>query len=151
MCLSYRISRVLSTTINIYTMKKLLLIFSVVLLQGCAIALSSYIPSFWDDNQSAKIITVRLDIDRLDCGQPQAAQVSRLRDDLHWFRLYSESKGSRQHDVLKLTEPMEQTIEDWYKRTSAEGYRDNAIYCQMKKKVVAEQAARAAKAVLGRF
>jgi hypothetical protein len=132
-------------------MKKLLLAVVAVLLQGCAVALSSYIPSFWDDNQSAKITSVRLDIDRLDCKQPQLAQVAKLRDDLHWFRLYSESKGSRQTDVLKLTEPMEATIEDWYKRVSAEGYKDNAIYCEMKKKVVSEQAARAAKAILGRF
>jgi hypothetical protein len=131
-------------------MKKLLLL-SVMLLQGCAVALSSYIPSFWDDNQSAKIISVRMDIDRLDCKSAQAPQVARLRDDLHWFRLYSESKGSRQTDVLKLTEPMEATIEDWYKRVSTEGYRENAVYCEMKKKVVSEQAARAAKAVLGRF
>ena len=131
-------------------MKKLLVI-SVVLLQGCAVALSSYIPSFWDDNQSHKIISVRLDIDRLDCKAAQAPQVSKLRDDLLWFRLYSESKGSRQTDVLKLTEPMEATIEDWYKRVSAEGYRENPIYCEMKRKVVSEQAARAAKAVLGRF
>jgi hypothetical protein len=132
-------------------MKKLLLILSVTLLQGCAVALSSYIPSFWDDNQSHKIISVRLDIDRLDCKTQQRPQVAKLRDDLHWFRLYSESKGSRQTDVLRLTEPMEQTIEDWYKRVSAEGYKDNPIYCEMKKKVVSEQAARAAKAVLGRF
>jgi hypothetical protein len=132
-------------------MKKLLVISVVLLLQGCAVALSSYIPSFWDDNQSAKIISVRLDVDRLDCKAQQLPQVSKLRDDLHWFRLYSESKGSRQTDVLKLTEPMEQTIEDWYKRVSAEGYKDNAIYCEMKKKVVSEQAARAAKAILGRF
>jgi len=115
------------------------------------VALSSYIPSFWDDNQSHKIISVRLDIDRLDCKTQQRPQVAKLRDDLHWFRLYSESKGSRQTDVLRLTEPMEQTIEDWYKRVSAEGYKDNPIYCEMKKKVVSEQAARAAKAVLGRF
>ena len=132
-------------------MQRIFLILTVFMLQGCAVALSSYIPSFWDDNQSHKIISVRLDIDRLDCRQPQAAQVAKLRDDLHWFRLYSESKGSRQSDVLKLTEPMEQTIEDWYKRVSAEGYKENAIYCEMKRKVVAEQAARAAKAVLGRF
>lgn len=132
-------------------MKTLLLALSVTLLQGCAVALSSYIPSFWDDNQSHKIITVRLDIDRLDCRTQQLPQVARLRDDLHWFRLYSESKGSRQADVLRLTAPMEATIEDWYKRVSLEGHRDNPIYCDLKKRVLTEQSARAARAVLGRF
>lgn len=133
-------------------MKRIFLILSVLMLQGCAaVALSSYIPSFWDDNQSAKIIDLRLTIERIDCKAPQKPQVSRVRDDLEWFRLYSESKGSRQQDVLKLTQPMAETTEDWYKRVSAEGYKENAIYCELKKKVMTEQSTRAAKAVLGRF
>ena len=131
-------------------MKKLLL-FTVVLLQGCAVALSSYIPSFWDDNQSAKIIDVRLAIERIDCTQPQQAQVSRVRDELAWFKLYSESKGSRQQDVIRLTEPMADSAEEWYKRVSAEGYKENPVYCGLKKKLMTEQASRASKAVLGRF
>lgn len=141
----------MSTTINIYTMKRLLLILSVVLLQGCAIALSSYIPSFWDDNQSAKIVDISLAVERLDCAQAQAPQVAKIRDDLEWFKLYSQGKGSRQTDVLKLTEPMQATVEDWYKRVSSEGYRENRIYCDLKRRVMIEQTQRATKAVLGRF
>jgi len=121
------------------------------MLQGCAVALSSYIPSFWDDNQSAKIVDVRLSLERLDCSQPQALQLKPVRDNIAWFQLYSESKGSRQTDVIKLTQPLSETVEEWYKRVSAEGYRDNKIYCQMKQKIAEEQAARAAKAILGRF
>jgi hypothetical protein len=132
-------------------MKTLLLALSVTLLQGCAVALSSYIPSFWDDNQSAKIIDLRLAVERIDCGASQRPQVQGLRDDLAWFRLYSESKGTRQKDVLKLTEPMQATVEDWYKRVSTEGHRDNPVYCDLKKRVMTEQSTRAAKAVLGRF
>lgn len=132
-------------------MKKLVIVFAVVLLQGCALALSSYIPSFWDDNQSAKIVDLRLAIERIDCKAQQRPQVSRVRDDLEWFRLYSESKGSRQQDVLKLTQPMAETAEDWFKRVSAEGHKDNPIYCELKKRVMTEQSTRAAKAVLGRF
>jgi hypothetical protein len=132
-------------------MKKLLAILSVVMLQGCAVALSSYIPSFWDDNQSAKIVTVRLDIERVDCKAGQLAQVAKIRDDLAWFKLYSESKGSRQADVIALTTPMTATVEDWYKRVSAEGHKDNPIYCDLKKRVLQEQSQRAAKAILGRF
>jgi len=132
-------------------MKKLLAILSIALLQGCAVALSSYIPSFWDDNQSAKIVTVRLDIERVDCKAQQLPQVIKIRDDLAWFKLYSESKGSRQADVLRLTQPMTETVEDWYKRVSQEGHKDNAIYCDLKKRVLTEQSARAAKAILGRF
>lgn len=131
-------------------MKKLLAIISFALLAGCA-GITGLIPSFWDDNQSHKIISVRLDIERLDCRAQQKPQVVKLRDDLEWFRLYSESKGGRQADVLALTKPMSETVEDWYKRVSTEGHKDNPIYCDLKKRVLTEQSARAAKAVLGRF
>jgi hypothetical protein len=131
-------------------MKKLLAIFTFALLSGCA-GLTGMIPSFWDDNQSHRIISVRLDIERLDCKAQQQPQVERIRDDLAWFRLYSESKGGRQADVIALTKPMSETVEDWYKRVSTEGHKDNPIYCDLKKRVLTEQSARAAKAVLGRF
>jgi hypothetical protein len=119
-------------------------------LSGCA-GIAGLIPSFWDDNQSNRIINVRLDVERIDCKASQKPQVERLRDDLEWFRLYSDSKGKRQADVLALTEPMQATVEDWYKRVSTEGHKDNPIYCDLKKRVLTEQSARAAKAVLGRF
>jgi hypothetical protein len=128
-------------------MTKLLAILSFALLSGCA----GLIPSFWDDNQSAKIVDVRLSLERLDCGQPQAAQLRSVRDNIAWFELYSQSKGSRQTDVIKLTTPLKETVEEWYKRVSAEGYKENKIYCDMKKKIAEEQATRAAKAILGRF
>lgn len=131
-------------------MKKLLVILSFALLSGCA-GLTGLIPSFWDDNQSVKIVDVRLSLERLDCGQPQAAQLKSVRDNILWFQLYSASKGSRQADVVKLTAPLSETVEEWYKRVSAEGYKENKIYCDMKKKIAEEQAARAAKAILGRF
>ena len=129
---------------------KTILITIVFLLSGCA-QLQGFIPSFWDDNQSQKIIDLRLTIERIDCKAQQKPQVSRVRDDLEWFRLYSESKGKRQQDVLKLTQPMAETTEDWYKRVSTEGHKDNPIYCDLKKRVLTEQSARAAKAILGRF
>ena len=131
-------------------MTKLLAIFAIAVLSGCA-SIQGLIPSFWDDNQSARIISVRLDIERVDCKREQLPQVAKIRDDLAWFRLYSESKGSRQADVIALTKPMSETVEDWHKRVSTEGHRDNPIYCDLKKRVLQEQSTRAAKAVLGRF
>jgi hypothetical protein len=131
-------------------MKTIFAIIVAAMLSGCA-GLTGLIPSFWDDNQSAKIVSVRLDIERLDCKAQQKPQVERIRDDLAWFRLYSESKGGRQADVLALTKPMTETVEDWYKRVAAEGHKDNPIYCDLKKRVLQEQSTRAAKAVLGRF
>ena len=131
-------------------MKKLIILAAAFLVAGCA-QITGLIPSFWDDNQSHKIVDLRLKIERLDCTQPQRAQVAGIRDDLEWFKLYSESKGRRQNDVVKLTEPMRATAEEWYQRVSAAGYKENPTYCQLKRQVMSAQAARAATAVLGRF
>jgi hypothetical protein len=131
-------------------MNKISAIILAFMLSGCA-GLTGLIPSFWDDNQSYKITSVRLDIERLDCRAQQKPQVTKIRDDLEWFRLYSDSKGGRQADVLALTKPMSETVEDWYKRVNTDGHKDNPIYCDLKKRVLQEQSTRAAKAVLGRF
>jgi len=130
-------------------MKRILLILSsVLILSGCA-TVKSWVPSFWDDNQSAKIVDIRLKVDRIDCTADQLAQITAIRDDLRWFELYSESKGWRQQDVLKIVKPMQETVEDMYKRS--QGSAGSKTYCELKKKVMQHQASRAAEAVLGRF
>lgn len=115
------------------------------MLTGCA-TVQSWIPSFWDDNQSNYIVETRLNIEGLDCGGAQLAQVQSLQRDLRRFELYSESKGSLQKDVLRVVEPMKSTIDEWVKR--GEGSR---TYCEIKKKLLAQQAERAARAILGRW
>jgi len=116
-------------------------------LTGCA-GISSVLPSFWDDNQSARIIDVRLAVERVDCANALPG-VSRVRDDIEWFRLYSVSKGALQKDVLAVIAPMQETAEDWYKRT--QGGTASKTYCELKKSVMQQQAARAAGAVMGRW
>jgi hypothetical protein len=117
-------------------------------LSGCA-TVKNWIPSFWDDNQSAKIIDVRLSVNKLDCSQEQLPQVTKIREDLLWFQFYSESKGWRQADVLRVIKPMQETVDDMYKR--AKDQQGSKIYCELKKKVMQSQAERAARTVLGRF
>jgi hypothetical protein len=116
-------------------------------LTGCA-SITSVIPSFWDDNQSSRIVDVRLAVERVDCANALPG-VSRVRDDIEWFRLYSTSKGKLQQDVLAVIQPMQATAEDWYKRT--QGGTASKAYCELKKSVMQQQAARAASAVLGRW
>jgi hypothetical protein len=128
-------------------MRKLTVIL-VLLLSGCA-SVQSWVPSFWDDNQSARIVDVRLRVDRLDCSQPQLAQISVIRDDLRWFELYSHSKGQLQKDVLRLIAPMQATVEDMYTRNT--GGTASKTYCELKKQIMTQQAERAASAVLGRW
>ncbi len=129
-------------------MSKLIIAYAVIMLSGCA-AVQSWIPSFWDANQSAKITDVQLSVDRLNCAADQLIQVTRIRDDLRWFELYSVSKGKVQQDVLKVIAPMQETVEDMYKRNT-EG-RGSTVYCELKKRIMQQQAARAAAAVQGRW
>jgi hypothetical protein len=129
-------------------MKRILLIAAVVMLSGCS-TIQSWIPSFWDDNQSAKITDVRLTVDRIDCSKDQLAQAVQLRDQLRWFELYSTSKGALQRDVIALVKPIQDTTEDWYKR-SLDG-QGSVGYCNIKKKILEQQTARAAKGILGRW
>jgi len=117
-------------------------------LTGCA-TVKSWIPSFSDPNQSARIIDVRQSVAQLDCKQAHAPQVKIIKDNLEWFQLYSESKGWRQQDVLKLVKPMQETVDDFYKRSTEK--QGSETYCEIKKKLMATQADKAASAVLGRF
>jgi hypothetical protein len=129
-------------------MKRILLIAAVVTLSGCS-TIQGWIPSFWDDNQSAKITDVRLTVDRIDCSRDQLPQAVQLRDQLRWFELYSTSKGALQRDVIQLVKPIQDTTEDWYKR-SLDG-QGSVGYCTIKKKILEQQTARAAKGILGRW
>jgi len=117
-------------------------------LSGCA-TVKGWIPSFWDDNQSARIVDVRHKIENLDCSKDQLPQVVAIRADLEWFQLYSESKGWRQADVLRVVKPMQETVEDMYKR--AQNNQGSKTYCELKKKIMQQQSKRAAEAVLRRF
>lgn len=118
---------------------------------GCATVntIKSWIPSFWDDNQSSKIIDVRQSIAQLDCQQDYLPQIKRIRDNLQWFELYSESKGWQQKDVLRVIKPIQDTVADFYKRGVEQ--QGSTGYCELKKKILATQADHAARAVLGRF
>ena len=129
-------------------LKNTLVLVSFLALTGCASAYK-YIPSFWDDNQSARIIDVRQKIHNIDCTKPQLPQADAIAKDIQWFRLYSDSKGRLQQDVLKLVEPMEQTAVDWAKRSATQ--EGSKTYCEIKKKVLVGQIDRAAGSVLGRW
>lgn len=115
-------------------------------LAGCS-SLTFEIPSFWDDNQAARIIDVRKSVDDLDCAAAHAPQVKTIQTHLKWFELYSQSKGTP--DVARLIQPMQATVNDFYKR-SVENPGSPA-YCELKKRVMITQGETVARAVLGRF
>ena len=132
-------------------MKKFLLIaLTSVSISGCA-SIQQWIPSFWDDNQSARIIDIRQRAHNIQCdtAELQQSHADGLANDIQWFLLYSESKGAVQKDVIRLVEPMKKTVGDWAKRT-ATGDASKA-YCEIKKKIIVVQADKAANSVLWRY
>jgi hypothetical protein len=132
-------------------MKKLLVVGLVALLQGCATFsfqdLKDKIPSFWDANQSKSVIDIRQSVEKLNCKEPHTPQVKVIKDNIQWFILYSESKGTK--DVLTLVKPMESTVDDFYKRSLEK--QGSEMYCDIKKKILITQSSVVAKTVIGRF
>ena len=132
-------------------MKRLILIGLVALLQGCATFsfqnIKDQIPSFWDDNQSRSVIDIRQSVEKLNCKEPHAPQVKVIKENIQWFVLYSESKGTK--DVITLVKPMESTVDDFYKRSLEK--QGTEIYCDIKKKILITQSSAVAKTVIGRF
>lgn len=129
-------------------MNKLILVLSIALLSGCA-NIVSLIPSFNDHNQSQKIVDVRMAVDSLDCARPQHVQALVIQRELRWFELYSESAGIRNQDVIRIIKPMQATVGEFVARTEKQDA--SRVYCDLKKRAMQEQAARAAGVILGRF
>jgi hypothetical protein len=129
-------------------MKQIFILLTIFSLTACT-SLKTAIPSFNDTNQSAKIIDVSFAIDKLDCDKPHAAQVLVIKDNLRWFELYSQSNGFRNQDVLVIIKPMQDTVDDFYKRSVEK--QGSKGYCELKKNIMAAQARAASDAVLGRF
>ena len=129
-------------------MKNLIVALTIVMLSGCSTVIS-WIPSFNDVNQSAKIVDVRMAVDALDCARPHSMQVKRIQDELRWFELYSESAGVRNQDVIRIIKPMQETVSDFARMVE---HKDGSkVYCDLKKRAMQAQAARAAGVILGRF
>ena len=126
-------------------MRKLLVILSLLALGGCS-TVKEWIPSFWDDNQSAYIIDARVHVSQINCDLEQKPQVLRVQEDLVRFEFYSQSKGMLQADVLRVVAPIKSTVDEWVQR--GEGSK---AYCMIKKKLLTQETQRAAEVILGRW
>jgi hypothetical protein len=126
-------------------MNRIFAVLFLVSISGCA----GLLPSFWDDNQSRVIIDVRHTVRHINCAEPHLPQAQKIQHQLEWFELYSESKGYLQQDVLTLIKPMQETVNDFVKRSKTS--QGSVAYCELKKKLLINQSATAAKAVLGRY
>ncbi len=88
-------------------------------------------------------------VDSLDCARAQHPQALTIQRELRWFELYSESAGIRNQDVIRVIKPMQATVGEFVTRTEKQDA--SRVYCDLKKRAMQEQAARAAGVILGRF
>jgi hypothetical protein len=121
-------------------MKKLLLI-TLVALAGCA-----YIPSGWDANQSKIATDMQQTTRQLDCTAPDAG-LAKLADEIQWFDLYAKAKGTA--DIAPLSATLLTTVTEFQDRKKKEAV--SPFYCELKKKIMIQDADIIAKTVQGRF
>jgi len=129
-------------------MKRLLLI-AVLLLSGCGTLsdLKDQIPSFWDGNQSVVVTDMQQIARHIDCTGDVKPQLHDLFMRVEWYDLYANTKGTK--DMAKLDQVMLTTIKEFQDRV-AQG-PVSPMYCDMKKKILIQQADIIAKTVQGRF
>lgn len=124
-------------------MKRLVVIFALFALSGCS--LIDKIPSRWDANQAKVTTDLRQATYNFDCKADHKAQLKTIADSVQWFALYSESKGTK--DVAQLGKTLQATVKEFQDRAQPV----SAIYCDIKRKLMIQQADIIAKTVQGRF
>jgi len=126
-------------------MKKLLIV-AVVVLAGCS-SLKDYIPSRWDANQSRAVTDIQQYSRNFDCKGDVALQSKVLAAQVEWLDIYSSTKDTR--DVAKITGLMNSTVKELAERSSKGPV--SPMYCDIKKKILIQQADTIGHMVQGRF
>jgi hypothetical protein len=127
-------------------MKKLIVILALVGLTGCA-SVMEMIPSRWDVNQAKVITDIQVQVNHFDCKADQTSQLSALAINVEWFDTYAKTKPTR--DISKLTGTMTTTVKEYEDRLKAGPV--SSMYCDLKKKIIQQQADILARSVQGRF
>lgn len=127
-------------------MKKLLVVLALTALTGCA-SVKEWIPVRWDANQSYAITTIQQTTRNFDCKADIAQQSKQLAVQIEWFTIYSQSKPTR--DVIGPIGHMNDTVKELVDRSSKGPV--SPMYCEIKKKVMIQQADMVAHTVQGRF
>ena len=127
-------------------MKRLIAVVAFLSLTGCA-SIMEYIPSGWDVNQARVITDIQQQTRHFDCRADLAPQVNKLAQDVEWFDIYAKTKPTR--DIAKLTGTITDTVRELQER-AAKG-TVSPLYCDLKKKIIQQQADILAGSVQGRF
>lgn len=127
-------------------MKRLIAVCAFFALTGCA-SIMEYIPSSWDVNQAKVITDIQMEARHFDCKADLAPQVNKLALDVEWFNIYAKTKPTR--DIAKLTGTITDTVKELQDRVAKGPI--SPLYCDLKKKIIQQQADILAKSVQGRF
>lgn len=127
-------------------MKKILLALTFTTLTGCS-TVQQWIPVRWDANQSQSITSIQQTTRNFDCKADIAQQSKDLAQKIEWFEIYAKSKPTR--DVIVPIEKMHSSVKEIVERTSKGPV--SPTYCEIKKKILIQQADMIAHTVQGRF
>ena len=127
-------------------MKRLIVVCAFFALTGCA-SIMEMIPSGWDVNQAKVITDIQLQVKHFDCKADLKPQVDQLAKNVEWFDIYAKTKPTR--DIAKLTGTMTNTVNELQDRVAKGPV--SPLYCDLKKKIIQQQADILAKSVQGRF
>ena len=127
-------------------MKKLLLIIALVSLTGCA-SIVEMIPSRWDVNQAKVITDIQVQANHFNCKGDQGSQLAALSINVEWFETYAKTKPTR--DISKLTGTLTTTVKEYQDRLKTGPV--SPLYCDLKLKIIKQQAEILAGSVQGRF
>jgi len=127
-------------------MKRIAAVILFMSLTGCA-SIMEMIPSGWDVNQAKVITDIQQQTRHFDCRADLKPQVDQLAKDVEWFDIYANTKPTR--DIAKLTGTITDTVKELQDRVKAGPV--SPLYCDLKKKIIQQQADILAKSVQGRF
>jgi len=127
-------------------MKKILVVLSLVMLTGCSTVME-WMPSRWDVNQAKVITDIQQQTRHFDCKADQVAQLNELAKSIEWFDIYSKTKPTR--DISKLNATIISTIQEYQERLKKGPV--SPLYCDLKLKLLKQQADILAGSVQGRF
>ena len=127
-------------------MNKLITAVALVVLTGCS-SLQEWIPVRWDVNQSQSITTIQQSTRNFDCKGDIAKQSKELAQQIEWFKIYAETKKTR--DVIEPVGHMNDTVKELVDRSGKGPV--SPMYCEIKKKIIIQQADMVAHTVQGRF
>ena len=127
-------------------MKKLLAIIALITLTGCA-SIVDMIPSKWDVNQAKVITDIQVQTNHFDCKGDQVQQLKSLALNVEWFDTYAKTKPTK--DIAKLTGTITSTVKEYQDRLKTGPV--SPMYCDIKIKIIKQQADVLAKTTQGRF